>query len=89
MKLPKMYAPVKVKFWSLRGALGASGGFMEVDREVIRTARRVVGRYGEWEWQIVFNPHELMHESRGVIENDMECIKSDRDEVEVIQNKGL
>lgn len=89
MKLPKMYAPVKVKFWSLRGAIGPNGGFMEADREVTRTARRVVGRYGEWVWQIVFTQYELMHESLGSIENDRECIKSERNAVEVIQNKVL
>jgi len=53
MKLPRLYAPVKIKFWSLRNGLGANYGVIfDIDTEVERKCRRVKCD-GGWKWQIV------------------------------------
>jgi len=53
MKLPKLYAPVKIKFSSLRNGIGCSGGVIyDIDTIVIRKCRRVLCK-GGWKWQIV------------------------------------
>ena len=53
MKLPKMYAPTNIKFWSLRDGLGANLGMVnDIDTEVTRKCRRVKCEDG-WKWQIV------------------------------------
>jgi len=53
MKLPKLYRPIKVKFWSLRNGLGDGlGVIFDVDTEVERTIMRVIGDGDGWEWQI-------------------------------------
>jgi len=51
-KMPKLYAPVWIKFGSLRMAVGANLGVMEVDAEAIRKCRRVATSDG-WKWQII------------------------------------
>ena len=58
MKLPKMYRPIKIKFWSLRFSAGI--GRYEIydnDELVERVCRRVKTCEG-WKWQIV-NSEEL------------------------------
>ena len=52
-KLPKLYAAIKIKFWSLRNGIGAGGGvYYDNDVQVTRKCRRVlVG--DSWQWQIV------------------------------------
>ena len=52
-KLPKLYAPVNIKFWSLRSGIGAGGGvYFDNDVQVTRRCRRVLCA-GSWRWQIV------------------------------------
>lgn len=52
-KLPKLYAAVKIKFWSLRNGIGAGGGvYFDNDVQVVRKCRRVLCG-GYWRWQIV------------------------------------
>jgi hypothetical protein len=55
MKLPKLYAPVNIKFSSLRHGIGSSGGVTyDNDVFVIRKCRRVLSPcFGGWKWQIV------------------------------------
>jgi len=53
MELPKLYAPVKIKFWSLRTVLGQNYGVIfDVDTQVERKCIRVRCECG-WKWQIV------------------------------------
>jgi len=53
MRLPKLYAPVRIKFWSLRDGLGSNYGVVfDVDTQVERKCRRVKFE-GGWKWQIV------------------------------------
>ena len=53
MKLPKLYAPVKIKFRSLRNGLGANMGVIfDIDTDVVRKCRRVRCDDG-WKWQLV------------------------------------
>lgn len=53
MKLPKLYAPVRIRFWSLRMGLGSNYGVIfDVDTQVERKCRRVKCE-GGWKWQIV------------------------------------
>ena len=53
MELPKLYAPVKIKFWSLRNGVGQSlGVIFDIDTVVERKCRRVKCE-GGWKWQIV------------------------------------
>ena len=61
MKLPKMYSVVKVKFWTLRGSLGPCLGFVEIDAQVTRKARRVATEDG-WKWQLVVKPWQWIDE---------------------------
>lgn len=43
MKLPKLYSPVKIQFWSLRHGVGEGLGVtFDNDEKVIRIACRVV-----------------------------------------------
>ena len=52
-KLPKMYAPVDITFWSLRNGLGAGYGVVfDIDTKVTRKCRRVRTDNG-WKWQLV------------------------------------
>ena len=55
MKLPNLYSPIKIKFWSLRNGLGDGFGVIyDIDTEVERTVRRVlVEREMGWKFQIV------------------------------------
>ena len=54
MNLPKLYAPVYIKFSSLRACLGANLGVIDdVDTDVIRKCRRVLKPSGGWKWQLV------------------------------------
>ena len=51
--LPKLYAPVWIKFWSLRNGIGENMGVIfDIDREVTRQVRRVLVPNG-WKWQLV------------------------------------
>jgi len=53
MKHPKLYAPVKIKFWSLRNGLGSNLGVIyDIDTEVTRKCRRVLCASG-WKWQLI------------------------------------
>jgi len=53
MNLPKLYAPVYIKFWSLRPSLGTNLGVIEEDEQVVRECRRVLKPSGGWKWQLV------------------------------------
>ena len=70
MNLPKLYAPVNIKFWTLR----SRGGCFDIDTEVIRKCRRVIGLNNEWCWQIV-NSYELS-EWDNAIEQDYEVLEA-------------
>ena len=51
-KLPKLYRPIDIIFWSLRDALGSNYGAMhDCDVEVTRKAMRVITG-GGWKWQV-------------------------------------
>lgn len=53
MTLPRLYAPTRIKFWSLRSGLGSNYGVIfDIDTEVERLCRRVRTTDG-WKWQIV------------------------------------
>lgn len=53
MKLPKLYAPVMLKFWTLRNSIGPNlGVIFDCDAQVVRKCRRVRTSDG-WKWQIV------------------------------------
>ena len=52
-QLPKMYAPVNIRFSSLRNGLGDNYGVIyDIDTIVERKCRRVICD-GGWKWQIV------------------------------------
>lgn len=52
MELPRLYSPVKIKFWSLRNKLGQNMGVIfDCDEIVERLAMRVRTDLG-WKWQI-------------------------------------
>lgn len=54
MSLPKFYAPVRIKFWSLRMGLGAGYGIIfDVDTQVEHVCRRIKCSPSGWQWQIV------------------------------------
>jgi hypothetical protein len=95
MKLPKLYAPVKIKFWSLRNGLGDGlGVIFDIDTQVTRMVRRVLvcydkpSRYygnGDWMWQII-NAYE-MSEWDYFIETDGLCldeIGTDLEDIEFV-----
>lgn len=72
MELPKLYRPIKVKFWSLRNGLGANlGVIFDIDTEVERTVVRVRTDDG-WKWQI----HHFNRTAKWDwhIETDQECL---------------
>ena len=53
MNLPRLYAPVKIKFWSLRTGLGQNlGVIFDMDTEVEQLCRRILCP-GGWKWQLV------------------------------------
>lgn len=53
MNMPKMYAPVNIRFSSLRNAIGSSGGVIfDVDTMVERKVRRI-SYEGGWKFQII------------------------------------
>lgn len=53
MKLPKLYRPVKIKFWSLRNGLGDNYGIIfDIDTKVERVCMRVLDKNNNWFWQI-------------------------------------
>jgi len=56
MKLPKLYTPVMLGFWTHRGkTCQRMGVVFDVDEKVYRKCKRVIfndGFYG-WKWQIV------------------------------------
>jgi hypothetical protein len=53
MKLPKLYAPVLIEFWSLRCGIGSGYGVVfDIDTKVFRKCMRVLSD-GSWSWQIV------------------------------------
>lgn len=52
-RLPKLYAPVNIRFWSLRTKLGQNGGVVfDCDEEVMRRCMRVRTNDG-WKWQLI------------------------------------
>ncbi len=52
MKLPKLYRVVRIKFWSLRNAIGHNmGAINDVDILIEQYAMRVACK-GGWKWQI-------------------------------------
>ena len=56
MKLPKLYRPVTIRFWSLRNGIGHSGGVIyDIDTEVERKVRRVRNLKWDcgWSWQMI------------------------------------
>ena len=79
MKLPKLYRPVKVKFWSLRNGVGGGLGMIfDIDTEVERTIMRVMGADG-WQWQIV--GYSKLLEWDYFAETDQDTLNEYRDEI--------
>jgi hypothetical protein len=80
VKQPKLYAPVKIKFWSLRNGVGSGLGVLfDIDTEVTRTCRRVL-YLGGWKWQLV-----RYYQDRDwdwCLEQDKEVLDNYREEVE-------
>lgn len=75
MKLPKLYRPVKIKFWSLRNGIGQNlGVIFDIDTQVERIARRVItDKYPNgWHWQLLIKKYEYFYD--GNIETDIECL---------------
>ncbi len=71
-ELPKLYRPIKIRFWSLRNGLGAGMGVIfDIDTEVTRTVMRVKTAVG-WKWQIK-NYHALL-EHDYFVETDQELL---------------
>ena len=80
MKLPKLYRPVTIKFWSLRDKLGANYGVMpDCDELVERKAMRVLTWSG-WKWQIC-GLHKLL-EWDWVASTDQEILNESDCEIE-------
>jgi hypothetical protein len=52
LKLPKMYAPVYIKFWSLRIKGSLDGVVFDCDHQAVRKCRRVIFD-GSWRFQII------------------------------------
>jgi len=70
--LPKLYRPIKVKFWSLRNGLGQNMGVIfDIDTEVERIVMRVRCADG-WKWQIQHLPKLLKWD--WCVEADQECL---------------
>lgn len=71
-KLPKLYRPVKAKFWSLRNKVGDNMGVIfDCDELVERTVMRVRTLNG-WKWQIQHLSRLL--EWDWCAETDQECL---------------
>lgn len=74
MRLPKLYSPVKIRFWSLRNGIGSNGGVIfDCDEKVERTVRRVITPNG-WKWQII-NLNDIAIWDWNVI-TDQECLSN-------------
>ncbi len=74
-KLPKLGAPVKIRFWSLRNGVGGSlGVIFDIDTKVERKVRRVRSEDG-WKWQII-NLLEIS-EWDYFVEQDQEILDDD------------
>lgn len=73
--LPKLYRPVKIKFWSLRNGVGASlGVIFDIDTKVERIARRVLCNKSPlgWKWQIISKKYDYMWD--GSLDTDKESL---------------
>lgn len=80
MELPKLYAPVIIKFWSLRYGLGSNMGVTEYDCQVERKCRRVITKDNGWKWQIVnYYPSYIWDSS---LEQDKEVLDNYLDSLE-------
>lgn len=52
-KIPKLYSPTQIIFWSLRMKVASNGGVIpDCDVEVERTVVRVIAKNGGWKFQI-------------------------------------
>lgn len=82
VQLPKLYAPVKLRFWSLRMDVGESLGIVEVDRQVVRKCRRVLYPREDigWKWQIIIK-HE---DDLWYYEEDNVCLNEFPMEVDIL-----
>lgn len=88
-QLPKLYAPVNIRFWSLRNGLGSNLGVVfDIDTEVIRKCMRVLCEEG-WKWQIV--EYNTISEWDYVVETDKEILDEYGAEIEfdLVQKKEL
>ena len=80
MKLPKLYAPTKIKFWSLRNGLGDGLGVVfDIDTKVERICARVRIE-GGWKWQIINARNLCEHDY--FIETDQETLDEYGDHAE-------
>ena len=70
--LPKLFRPIKVKFWSLRNGIGQNMGVIfDIDTKVERTVMRVRCA-NDWKWQIQHLPKLLKWD--WCVEIDQECL---------------
>lgn len=80
MKLPKLYAPVNISFWSLRNSIGANGGVIfDNDEKVTRKCRRVITKDG-WKWQII--DFDILAEYDYFVYTDKEILDEHQSELE-------
>ena len=71
MKLPKLYSPVLLEFWTLRNGIGAGGGVIfDIDTKVARKCMRVL--HGDsWAWQIVNYSDLRQWDDRAVVDQEI------------------
>lgn len=63
MDLPRLYAPTRIKFWSLRNGIGGGYGVIfDVDTEVECIAARVRCDEG-WKWQLKSSNDDYFYET--------------------------
>lgn len=83
-KLPKLYRPVQITFWSLRNGVGDGlGVIFDIDTRVTRLAMRVLCDDG-WKWQIKDTAKHRWWD--WCIDTDQECLNEygmDKDDLEI------
>ena len=85
--LPKLYAPVLIKFWSLRSSFGAGGGVScDNDEIVVRKCRRVLLNNYDWKWQII--DINAMREWDWRVDIDQESLDNTGSDVSEVFIKG-
>lgn len=71
LKLPKLYSPVFIEFWTLRNGIGSGMGVVfDIDTKVSRKCMRVRVK-NTWAWQIV-NYNDLREwDDRAIVDQEI------------------